>query len=85
MPRPSSPSPASAELGRRVNEARKAVEGLTQEKLAHKLDIAHSGISDIERGLANPTFETLVRIADALDTDPGELIRGFTAKDLERS
>ncbi|NKQ57440.1 helix-turn-helix transcriptional regulator [Amycolatopsis sp. K13G38] len=85
MPRPSSPSPASTELGRRVHEARKAVKGLTQEKLAHKLDIAHSGISDIERGLANPTFETLVRIADALNTDPGDFIRGFTAKELDRS
>lgn len=65
--------------------ARTAVPGLTQEKLAHRLDIAHSGISDIERGLANPTFETIVRVADALGTDPAELVRGFTAKDLDRS
>ncbi|HVW40940.1 MAG TPA: helix-turn-helix transcriptional regulator [Amycolatopsis sp.] len=85
MPRPSSPSPASKELGRRVLAARTAVPGLTQEKLAHRLDIAHSGISDIERGLANPTFETIVRVADALGTDPAELVRGFTARDLDRS
>ena len=65
--------------------ARTAIKGLTQEKLAHRLDIAHSGISDIERGLANPTFETMVRIADALDIDPATLIQGFTAKDLDRS
>ena len=38
-------------------------------------------IGKIERGTSSPTVESLVRIADALELDPGSLISGITASD----
>lgn len=41
--------------------------GLTQEELAKKADIPRTTISKIESGSYNPTINTLVEIASALD------------------
>lgn len=41
--------------------------GLTQSELAQRTGIDQSDISKIERGVANPSVNTLKRIADALD------------------
>ncbi len=41
--------------------------GMTQEELAEATGIHQSEISRIERGSANPTAKTLLRIAEALD------------------
>ncbi len=38
----------------------------------------------IERGEANPTFSTLIRIATALNADPGTFIEGISAASLPR-
>jgi transcriptional regulator with XRE-family HTH domain len=43
--------------------------GMTQIELAAVTGIAQSEISRIERGSANPTEKTLLRIADALGAD----------------
>lgn len=43
--------------------------GMTQTELAGVTGIAQSEISRIERGSANPTEKTLLRIADALGAD----------------
>ena len=43
--------------------------GMTQIELASTTGIAQSEISRIERGSANPTEKTLLRIADALGAD----------------
>jgi len=43
--------------------------GITQIDLASTTGIAQSEISRIERGSANPTEKTLLRIADALGAD----------------
>src|SRR5664280_453717 len=43
--------------------------GMTQIELASATGIAQSEISRIERGSANPTEKTLLRIADALGAD----------------
>ena len=42
--------------------------GETQEDLAHAASVTTAGLSRIERGLANPTWTTLVRILAALNT-----------------
>ena len=41
---------------------------MTQEALAHDAGVTVSHLSLIERGNSNPTWETIRRIASALDT-----------------
>ena len=43
--------------------------GLTQVELAKATGIAQSEICRIERGVANPTEKTILRLADALQAD----------------
>ena len=57
---------ANAEVGQAVIAAR-ARKGLSQKELAKLTGINQSDISRIERGLANPSVNTLNRIANALD------------------
>ncbi len=47
--------------------------GETQEALAHAAGVTTAGLSRIERGLANPTWTTLLRILAALDTSLADL------------
>lgn len=51
-----------------VAEARSKA-GLTQSQLAEATGIDQSDISKIERGAANPSINTLSRIAEALDAE----------------
>ena len=51
-----------AELLKRLREER----GVTQEQLAFDAGITSSALSRIERGLNNPRWTTLKRIAEAL-------------------
>lgn len=44
--------------------------------------MSYSSISDLERGLGNPTFRVLIRIAAALDRwDAGEWLSELTPDD----
>ncbi|KAA0240720.1 XRE family transcriptional regulator [bacterium] len=61
------------ELGARIRGARNAV-GLTQEEAAHAAGMDWRRWQRIERGSANLTIRTLVRIAEALKTSFWELI-----------
>jgi transcriptional regulator with XRE-family HTH domain len=66
-------SPEHAALGealRRLRDAR----GWTQEKLAEEAATDLRQVGGIERGLRNPTYETLVRLARALETRPGTIV-----------
>ena len=58
----------SHKLGYQVFKTRKEV-GMTQKELAEKTSIYQADISKIERGLANPSVETLQRIADGLGVE----------------
>ena len=58
------PNRALAETIRRLREDR----GLTQEDLAHEAGITTGTLSKIERCLANPSWTTVQRIAQALGT-----------------
>jgi len=63
------------------------MQGMTQSAIADKADIDHTYISRIENGHASPpSTETIVRIADALDTDADELLAlaGKVAPDVEQ-
>lgn len=48
--------------------------GLSQEVLSSFAQIARSHLSMIETGRMHPNFETLWRIAQALDMRPSELV-----------
>lgn len=48
--------------------------GITQEALAFHANITVSTLTRIERGVSNPTWTTLLKIADALDITPVALI-----------
>jgi DNA-binding XRE family transcriptional regulator len=52
-------------LGRQIAEARRALK-LTQKQVAHIARIDQADVSNIERGAANPTFNTLNAIASAV-------------------
>ena len=48
--------------------------GMTQELLSGLAGIARSHLSMIESGTKQPNFETIWRIAEALDVAPSELV-----------
>jgi len=54
---------------------------MTQEELANMTDMHASNVGRIERGAANPSLSTMVRLARALDIDLGDLVRGIPADD----
>ena len=60
-------------LGRNVRKCRGEA-GLTQEQLAERSGFSQQYISDIERGLRNPTIVSLYELAQALETTPVVLI-----------
>jgi transcriptional regulator with XRE-family HTH domain len=53
------------ELGKRIRTLRR-LRKLTIEKLGEKSGISYKFIGEIERGVANPSLDTLASIADAL-------------------
>lgn len=54
-------------------ELRKA-QGLTQADLANRLGLSRSTIGNYEKGIREPDFETLEKIADFFNVEMGELL-----------
>jgi transcriptional regulator with XRE-family HTH domain len=65
------PQPA---LGKAIRDLREK-RGLTQEAVAHDAGVTTATLGVIERGLSNPTWATLRRIASALDASMVEVAR----------
>jgi transcriptional regulator with XRE-family HTH domain len=63
-------------FGARLREVRLA-RGLTQRELAERCGTSVAAISHIERGTKVPTLVTLVRLADAMETNVTELVEVF--------
>lgn len=42
--------------------------------IAQRSGLSHSIVSLLERDLRNPTLDTLLRIADAIEVDLGEIV-----------
>lgn len=61
-------------VGARIREAR-LYANLTQEKLAEAAGMDRQAINRIEQGHQSPILDNLLRIADVLHTDPGDLIK----------
>ena len=67
----------SAAIGKRIRTFRNA-QGISLEELSFKAGLNAAHLGQIERGLRNPTIETLNRIATALDISFYELIGSMT-------
>lgn len=64
------------QFGERLASARHKA-ALTQEQLAEKAGLHPVTISTLETATRAASVPTLVRIAAALDVDPGDLVRGL--------
>ena len=73
---PRTPSPAAAFIGERIAFHRLR-RGLTQDELAVSSRIDSSNIRSYESGRALMNVFSLVRIAEALDVEPGDLLDGL--------
>lgn len=61
------------EFGRRLRALR-TDRGLSQHKLAELAGLDKNMPSELERGYINPTLETLLKLAQALDVEVNDLI-----------
>ena len=75
---PNTHSDAAVVLGDRVREQRLKL-GLTLEHLASLSQMHWTSVGKIERGQVHPSVESLVRLATALNADPGVFVTGLTA------
>jgi len=72
-PRRSKPrSPEHGALGEAIRTLR-AEAGFSQEQLAEYAGTDLTQVGGIERGVRNPSYTTLLRLADALDTTVGDI------------
>lgn len=71
------PDRASKAFGQRVRGLR-AREGLSQDGLAHTSGIHLTSIGRIERGGREPRLTTILKLAQGLGVDPGELTSGLS-------
>lgn len=53
---------------------------VSQERLAERAGLHRTYIGHVERGEVNVALFNIVRIADALEVDPGDLLQGLTAR-----
>jgi transcriptional regulator with XRE-family HTH domain len=67
------PDLALSELLKQLREDRE----ITQEELAYEAGITASALSRIERGINNPGWTTVRRLADALDVTLVQLAKGI--------
>lgn len=81
MPKPK--SAAAIKIGSRVRAVRRKL-GISLEDLGQLSEISWTNIGKIERGDSSPTAESLVRLATALEVDPGMFLSGVTADDYGR-
>lgn len=58
--------------------------GLTQEELADKLHVTRQAVSNWETDKNQPDIETLINLAQVLDTDVNELIYGLAPEPYQR-
>jgi len=64
----------STAFGRVLREQRDS-QGLSQEALALSADVDRTFVSQIERGIRQPTLTTLCKLAKALDIQPSTLVQ----------
>lgn len=70
------PIPPLVALGRNVRSFREKKK-LTQEVLGERAELHTTYVSDIERGVRNPSIASVIRLAKALETTVSDLCRGI--------
>ena len=73
-------SAAAVEIGRRVRAERQRL-GISLEELGELSEMGSTSIGRIERGVSSPSVETIIRIASALEVEPGIFLTGVTPAD----
>lgn len=63
-------------FGKRIRELRKS-NGLTQERLAHMVNIERSYLSRLEAGERNPSLDLMEKFADSFDISLSDLLEGM--------
>jgi transcriptional regulator with XRE-family HTH domain len=71
-------SDATRQFGERVRTRRLEL-GKSQEELAKESSLHWSYLGQVERGQRNVTLHNILKLAEVLGVDPGELIRGLRA------
>ncbi len=61
-------------LGKNIKERRKKL-GFTQQQLADKMNISLNFMGKIEVAFSKPSLDTLIELADALETTVSELTK----------
>lgn len=61
------------DLGERLKKLRNK-QGISIRELAERVDMGYTNVSNIETGKVNPKYTTLVKLAEALEVDPRELL-----------
>ncbi len=72
------------QLGKRIRTLRR-LQKLTIEKLGEKTGISYKFIGEVERGVANPSLDTLAKIAEALGVNINALFPGTNDADYQLS
>lgn len=70
------PLPAAQAFGVRVRERRRGL-GWSLERLAEASELHWTYVGSVERGERNVSLQNILRLAAALDLDPGELVGGL--------
>ena len=60
--------------------AERVRQGLSKNKLSQLTGLSLTMVSYVERGMRNPTLDTLLRLADALRVDLGQIIKQASKK-----
>ncbi len=76
-------SASTAAFGRAVRVLR-LERNISQEELSFRAGMDRSFVGRIERGSNNPTYETLIKLADGLDVAPPEIVALAERYRLER-
>ncbi|MCW2988938.1 MAG: family transcriptional regulator [Solirubrobacterales bacterium] len=69
-------NPSHLALGQTIREFRKK-KGISQEALGLEAGLDRTYISSVERGRRNISFDNLVKIAEAVDAKPSQLLEGW--------
>jgi transcriptional regulator with XRE-family HTH domain len=83
VPKKDAPRVISLEVVRLLQKER-IRRGISMNRLAEKSGLSQSMVSLVERGLRNPTLDTLLRIAAALNVDLSGLIKKASTASAHR-
>lgn len=75
--------PVAERFGRNLRRHRKLAD-LSQEEVGWHASVHHTEVSQLERGLRIPRIDTVIKLAGALEVEPGDLLDGLAWVPAER-